>query len=121
MSTVSIVIPSYRQPHFLSRAIESCLEQDHDDLEVIVVDDASLDASLGVATSFAQRDARVRVIEASENGGLGRSRNVGLAHAQGDYVCFLDADDYLLPGSLSARLAAWPEAEELHGLSLIHI
>lgn len=121
MSTVSIVIPSYRQPHFLSRAIESCLEQDHDDLEVIVVDDASLDASLGVATSFAQRDARVRVIEASENGGLGRSRNVGLAHAQGDYVCFLDADDYLLPGSLSARLAAWPEAEELHGESLVGV
>ena len=121
MSAVSIIIPSYRQPHFLRRAIESCLEQEHEDLEVIVVDDASRDASLGVAASFAQRDARVRVIEASENGGLGRTRNVGLAHAQGDYICFLDADDYLLPSSLSARLAAWPAAQEIHGDSLVAV
>ena len=119
--TISIIIASYRQPHFLGRAIESCLAQDHEDLEVIVVDDHSRDSSLGLAVSFALRDGRVRVVEAAENGGLGRARNIGLAHAQGDFVCFLDADDYLLPGSLSSRLDAFPEAQETHGESLVAV
>lgn len=121
MSRVSVIIPSYRQPHLLARAIESCLEQDHTDLEVIVIDDHSRDASLGVAASYAYTDDRVRVIEAAENGGLGRTRNIGLSQATGEYVCFLDADDYLLPRSLSARLAALPAAQSEHGDSLVGV
>ena len=115
MTLVSIIIPSYRQPHFLARAIESCLSQDHDDLEILVVDDHSRDASLGLALSYAARDERVHVVEAPENGGLGRARNIGLAHASGDYVCFLDSDDYLLSGSVSSRLAAIPDSVAVHG------
>lgn len=121
MSTISIIIPSYRQPHLLARAIESCLEQDHQDLEVIVVDDHSRDASLGVAVSYAAVDDRVRVVEALENGGLGRTRNIGLSHAAGEFVCFLDADDYLLPGSLSSRLAAFPAAQQAYGDALVAV
>ena len=113
--TVSIIIPSYRQPHFLSRAIESCLEQDHTDIEVIVVEDRSRDSSLGLALSYRATDERVRVVECVANGGLGKARNVGVAHATGEYLCFLDSDDYLLAGSLSARIAAIPAASAQYG------
>ena len=118
MTSVSIIIPSYRQPQFLGRAIESCLDQDHDDLEVIVIDDRSRDASLGLALSWSLRDDRVRVIELDENGGLGKARNAGIAQATGEYLCFLDSDDYLLPGSISARLEAIPGATERYGDAL---
>lgn len=118
MTSVSIIIPSFRQPHFLQRAIESCLEQDHEDLEVIVIDDRSRDASLGLALSWSLRDSRVRVFEVDQNGGLGKARNIGIAHARGEFLCFLDADDYLLPGSISTRLRAVPTAEATHGEAL---
>ncbi len=115
MTAVSIIIPSYRQPQFLGRAIESCLEQDHEDLEIIVIDDRSRDASLAIALSYAFRDERIRVFEAEENGGLGKARNLGLARSTGEYLCFLDSDDYLLPGSITSRLEALPAAVEAHG------
>lgn len=112
---VSIIIPSFRQPQFLGRAIESCLEQDHRDLEVIVVDDRSGDASLGLAVSYLSRDARVKVVSCPENGGLGAARNIGIGHATGEFLCFLDSDDYLLDRSLSARLEALPAAKATYG------
>lgn len=118
MTLVSVIIPSFRQPQFLERAIESCLEQDHVDIEVVVIDDRSRDASLGLALSWALRDERVRVFELAANGGLGKARNAGIAHATGEYLCFLDSDDYLLPGSISARLDALPAATEKYGDAL---
>lgn len=118
---ISIIIPSFRQPHFLGRAIESCLEQDYRDLEVIVVEDRSRDASLGIAVSYAQSDERVRVIECGENGGLGKARNVGIAHATGEYLCFLDSDDYLLDRSISARVDALENAQAAHGDGLVGV
>lgn len=121
MATVSIIIPSFRQPQFLGRAIESCLEQDHTDLEIIVIDDRSRDASLGLALSMAHADSRIIVLEPPANGGLGRARNIGLAHATGDYLCFLDSDDYLLPRSISARLDAFPAASEQWGENLVAV
>ncbi len=121
MTKVSIIIPSYRQPKFLSRAIESCLEQDHTDLEVIIVEDRSQDASLGLALSYAGSDSRVRVIECGANGGLGKARNIGVAHSTGELLCFLDSDDYLLDRSISARLDALPEAMAQHGEAVVGV
>ena len=118
---VSIIIPSFRQPHFLGRAIESCLEQDYEALEVIVVEDRSRDSSLALALSYAHADARVRVVECEENGGLGKARNVGLAHATGDYLCFLDSDDYLLDRSISARIDALDNAIATHGDAVVGV
>lgn len=104
---VSVIIPSFGQPQFLERAISSCLEQDYFELEVIVVDDLSLDGSLAVAIDAMQRDPRVRVLARRHNGGLGRARNTGLASATGELVTFLDSDDYLLPHAISARVEVW--------------
>lgn len=104
---VSVVIPSFRQPQFLGRAIESVLEQDYSDIEVLVVDDASFDSSLAVAIDAMQSDPRVRVLSQRVNGGLGRARNSGLMAARGELITFLDADDYLLPGSITKRVEVW--------------
>lgn len=115
---VSIVIPSFRQPQFLARAIESCLDQDHQDLEVIVVDDRSGDSSLGLAVSYSSRDSRVKVVSCPTNGGLGAARNIGIGHANGEVLCFLDSDDYLLDRSLSARIEAFPAARTKYGAAV---
>jgi glycosyltransferase involved in cell wall biosynthesis len=72
---VSVIIPSFRQPQFLARAIESCLEQDHADLEVIVVEDNSRDASLAIAASLARRDNRVRVFDLLSKVAFDRSQD----------------------------------------------
>ncbi len=121
MTLVSIIIPSFRQPQFLGRAIESCLTQSYEELEIVVVDDRGRDSSLGIAQSYALRDARVRVFEAETNGGLGKARNIGIARANGEYLCFLDSDDYLLPDSIRCRLEAIPAASDRYGDALVAV
>ena len=110
MPLVSIVIPAYNQAHYLSRAIQSALEQTHRDLEVIVVDDGSSDETAAVAHSFA--DPRLRYIYQA-NRGLSAARNTGLRHAGGEFVSFLDSDDQFRPRKIElllAELKRHPEA-----------
>ncbi|MCX4735506.1 glycosyltransferase [Streptomyces sp. NBC_01363] len=93
---VSIVVPAFNASATLGRALRSALAQTHRNIEVIVVDDASGDGTLGVAREFAARDSRVRITERPQNsGGVGAPRNNGIMAAAGQYVMFLDADDEL--------------------------
>jgi glycosyltransferase involved in cell wall biosynthesis len=94
---VSVVIPCYNQGGFLGEAIESVLRQGHRRMEIIVVDDGSVDDSSQVAGRYPE----VRLIR-QENRGLSAARNTGLEASAGDYVVFLDADDLLLPCALEA-------------------
>jgi glycosyltransferase involved in cell wall biosynthesis len=110
---VTIIIPCYNQARYLSESIESALGQTHRDLEVIVVDDGSTDATAKVAGRY----ERVRLLR-QFNQGQAVARNCGLAAARGDYVVFLDADDRLLPHALKAGLqclARSPEAAFAYG------
>ncbi|MFD3479521.1 CDP-glycerol glycerophosphotransferase family protein [Streptomyces sp. NPDC058695] len=102
MPRFSVIVPVYKVQAYLHACLESVLEQSCSDLEVIAVDDCSPDASGAIADEFAARDKRVRAVRLPENVGLGRARNVGLEHATGDYVLFLDSDDTLTPGALQA-------------------
>ncbi|MFN3255110.1 MAG: glycosyltransferase family 2 protein [Ilumatobacter sp.] len=104
---VSIIIPSFEQSQFLLACIESARSQDHTDLEILVVDDASSDASLAIAREIALVDDRIRIIRRTRNGGLGRARNTGIAFARGELLGFLDSDDCLYPDSVSARVDAY--------------
>lgn len=104
-AVVSVVIPCYRQAHFLSDALESVLGQSYGDFDVIVVDDGSPDDTSAVVARFAARDPRVRCVR-QPNGGLARARNAGLSAAGATYVVFLDADDRLLPDALAAGVRA---------------
>ena len=100
---VSVVIPTHNRPGQLGRAIASALEQDHADVDVVVVDDGSEPpAELG---RF-EADDQVRLVRLESNRGVSAARNRGAAEASGRYVTFLDDDDMLLPGVISRSLAA---------------
>lgn len=96
---LSIVIPSYNMEKWLPVTIESCLDQSDPDLEVIVVNDGSQDRTPHIADTYAKLDSRVRVIH-QENKGLGATRQVGQDAARGQYVTWLDADDFLAPNGV---------------------
>ncbi|MBQ3394894.1 MAG: glycosyltransferase [Synergistaceae bacterium] len=90
---VSIIIPAYNTEKYIHRAIESSLRQTHNNVEVIVVNDGSKDNTLEVAKSYEERDSRVRVYH-KENGGVSSARNMGIREAHGEYITFLDSDDW---------------------------
>ncbi len=98
---VSVVIPCYKQAHFLSEAIESVLQQTYPHVEIVVVDDGSPDNTAAVAARY----PGVRYIR-QENQGLAAARNTGMRHSNGSYLVFLDADDRLLAQALETGLAA---------------
>jgi len=92
---VSVIMPVYNSEKYLEKSIGSILNQNLKDVEIICVDDCSKDGSLKVLKKFERKDKRVRVIENKKNIGPGLSRNVGIRKAHGEYVCFLDSDDWL--------------------------
>src|SRR5262245_60550977 len=100
---VSVIIPTYNRPRWLRQAIESVLQQTHPLVEVLVVDDGSRDhAARDITLAY----PGVRYIY-QQNRGLGAARNAGIQACSGDYVAFLDDDDWLMGESLSARLEAF--------------
>ncbi len=100
MSTYfSIIIPMYNRERFIARAIISCLNQEFEDFEVIVVDDGSSDKSVEVVKGCVSD--RVKLICHNVNRGVGPARNTGALAATGGWVLFVDSDDELLPGALS--------------------
>lgn len=90
---VSFVLPVYNVENYLSQCVESVISQTYQDIEVILVDDGSQDGCPALCDSWAEKDKRVNVIHKS-NGGLSDARNVGLDKASGDYVIFVDGDDF---------------------------
>lgn len=102
MPKLSLVVPVYKVQGYLPECLDSILGQDCTDYEIIAVDDCSPDGSGAILDEYAKRDTRIHVIHLTENVGLGRARNAGLEKATGDYVLFLDSDDTLSDGALSA-------------------
>lgn len=90
----SIIVPVYKVEEYLHRCVQSLILQTYKDIEIILVDDGSPDSCPQICDEYAKQDNRVRVIH-KENGGLSDARNVGLAIAQGEYVIFVDSDDYI--------------------------
>lgn len=101
MSLVSVIIPCYNAGRWLREAIESCLAQTYANLEIIVVDDGSTDDSLSIAQSYGSDI----VVSTGPNKGESGARNQGFALSQGDFIQFLDADDYLLPEKIERQVA----------------
>ena len=96
MCKISIVVPVYNAAKYLDACITSILKQDFADYELILVDDGSKDNSLDICRSYEKRDCRVRAFSKS-NGGVSSARNFGISVAEGAYITFIDADDYVDP------------------------
>lgn len=99
---VSVIIPCFRQGHFLNECIRSLQTQTYPHWEAIIVNDGSPDNTAEIATTLCSTDKRIRYLEKT-NGGLSSARNFGLTAIQGEYVQFLDADDLLLPEKLESH------------------
>ena len=93
-SKVSIVVPIYNTEAYLERCVDSILAQIYDNIEIILVDDGSSDSSPEICDRYAERNSRVKVVH-KKNGGLSSARNAGLNVATGDYIGFVDSDDYV--------------------------
>jgi glycosyltransferase involved in cell wall biosynthesis len=118
---VSAIVIFLNEARFIAEAIESVRAQNCDDWELILVDDGSTDASTGIARDYAAREpTRIRYVEhsAHANHGMSAARNLGLAHARGQFVGFLDADDVWLPVKLREQLAvldSHPDVQMTYG------
>lgn len=105
---VSIIVPVYNAEKYLERCITSVVSQSYTDIELILVDDGSSDSSREICEKWQTKDNRVRLIS-KENAGAGMARNTGLDYAKGDYVLFVDSDDYIERGAVSLCVAKLAE------------
>ena len=95
-SLISVIVPVYNVGEYLSRCVDSILKQTYSNLEIILVDDGSTDDSGHICDTYIPRDSRIRVIH-KKNGGLSSARNAGIEKAKGEYLSFIDSDDYIHP------------------------
>ncbi len=111
----SVIVPAYSIEAYIGECLESVRRQTDPDFEVIVIDDASTDRTAAIVERAGQDDPRIRLIRNPANAGPSRARNLGIAAARGEWVAFLDGDDWWLPDRLATLLA---EAER-HGADLV--
>ena len=123
---ISFIIPCYNAQEYLEQCVNSVIGQTYSNLEIILVDDGSKDSTPKLCDSFAERDERVRVIH-KQNSGASQARNSGLAEAVGDYIMFLDSDDWIEPETCaraiseatvnSSDVVIWSYVREFEGVS----
>lgn len=119
---VSIIVPVYNSEKKLRRCIESLLVQDYSKIEVILINDGSTDNSLSIIKEYEFKDKRIRVY-CQHNGGVSRARNLGIVKADGEYLCFVDSDDYVEPCYISNFIQGIEGDIDLvfQGLNEIHL
>lgn len=98
---VSVIVPIYNVEQYLTHCINSILQQSYENLEIILVEDGSPDNSGRICDEFSTKDHRIIVIH-KQNGGLSDARNAGIDIATGDYVTFVDSDDYIMPDMIES-------------------
>jgi glycosyltransferase involved in cell wall biosynthesis len=113
MSLVSVLMPSYQHAEYVAAAMQSVLDQGFDDLELLVIDDASTDGSPAIIRDFAKRDRRVRPILHETNLGIARTFNAGLKEARGKFVAVLASDDLWMEHKLEKEMEALREDDDL--------
>jgi len=102
---VSVVVPVFNAHAFLSRCVSSLLAQTYRNIEIILVDDHSTDDSCAICKTYSEEDKRVRFFSNTENHGMSFSQNFGYSVSLGDYICFVDNDDFLPKDSIQKRIA----------------
>ena len=94
MPKISVIVPVYKVEKYIHKCVDSILNQTFSDIEVILVDDGTPDRCGEICDAYGEQDSRVKVIH-KENGGLSDARNAGMPHASGEYIIFIDSDDYI--------------------------
>lgn len=107
---ISIIIPVYNAQKYLPKCIFSVINQTYRDLEIILINDGSTDESKKICNKYAKRDDRIRVIH-KENQGVSHTRNLGIEEANGDYIFFMDSDDFIDPNSIEELYKNIEEAD----------
>lgn len=100
---ISVIVPVYNVEKYIRRCVESITSQSYNNLEILLINDASPDDCPQICDELAKQDDRIRVIHLSKNQGLSVARNTGIAESSGEYLAFIDSDDYVLPDYI-ARL-----------------
>lgn len=100
---VSVIVPVYNCKDYVSRCVESIMDQTYKNLEIIIVNDGSTDETLKIVDELAKRDNRIKIID-KENGGLSSARNAGISVAKGNYISFVDGDDWIEPDTYELAL-----------------
>ena len=100
---ISVILPIYNVEAYLPQSVESVLNQTYKDLQIILVDDGAKDSSGSLCDEYAKKDSRIKVIH-KPNGGLSDARNVGTEAATGDWIFYLDSDDWMEPNTLETLL-----------------
>lgn len=108
-SLFSVIIPCYNQAHFLSKALDSLIGQAFTSWEALIVNDGSTDNTKALAETYVMRDQRIKLINQA-NAGLSNSRNTGIHASRGEFLVFLDADDWLYPEFLSVVLKSFDKS-----------
>lgn len=105
MPTVSVIIPAYNAEKYIEETVDSVLKQSYQNFEIIIVNDGSTDLTKDILDRLAKKDSRIIVFH-KENSGVSNSRNVGISLSKGEYLAFLDADDYWLEDNLLLKVKA---------------
>lgn len=113
MPTISVIVPVYNVERYLQRCIDSILAQTYIDFELLLINDGSKDRSYIICDEYALKDPRIRVFH-KENGGVSSARNLGLDNARGEWITFVDADDYLFKDAFE-NLLKDPQADLIVG------
>lgn len=108
MDLISVIVPIYKVEAYLNRCVESIVRQTYTELEIILVDDGSPDGCPALCDEWAGKDKRIKVIHKS-NGGLSDARNAGMRAAEGNYISFVDSDDWIAPEFYRLLLEAMRE------------
>ena len=114
-TTFSIIVPIYKVEKYLNKCIDSILNQTYQDFELILVDDGSPDNCPQICDEYAEKDKRVRVIH-KNNAGLVAARNTGIKAAKGEYVCYVDGDDWILDNLLQT---VWDKAISKYDVEMV--
>ncbi|HEY9298747.1 MAG TPA: glycosyltransferase family 2 protein, partial [Phormidium sp.] len=110
MKQASVIIPVYNVQKYIAAAVQSVLDQTYENFELLIVDDGSPDCSVEVCQQFT--DPRIKIIR-QKNRGLAGARNTGIRHAQGEYLAFLDGDDFWEPEMLAKNIAHLESSPEV--------
>lgn len=102
---ITIITPAYNAEKYISETIQSVLNQTYQDWEMIIVDDCSTDNTSVIVQKYVEKDSRIRLIRAPINGGVAKARNIGLEHAKGEYIAFVDSDDLWIPEKLDKQIS----------------